>query len=121
MAGTPEILAVNHVIAVVGLSDKPSRPSHEVSDYMKSHGYHIIPVNPNLMTPVLGEQPYPDLESVSEKIDIVNVFRNADLVIPIVESAIGIGAKVIWMQKGIVNYEAAVLGEEAGLIVIMDK
>src|SRR5216683_2961731 len=106
-------------IAVVGLSSNPMRPSHGVAAYLQAAGYRIIPVNPN-ETEVLGEKSYARLEDVPEKIDIVNVFRRAEDVAPVVESAIRIGAKVVWMQSGIENEEAAEKARAAGLVVIED-
>ncbi|HER62505.1 MAG TPA: CoA-binding protein [Desulfobacteraceae bacterium] len=108
------------VIAVVGLSPKPVRPSHQVAQYMLRAGYRIIPVNPG-HAEILGRKCYPDLLSVPEDIDIVNIFRRADLVLPIIRDAITAKAKVIWMQEGIVNEQAAKLAEENGLTVIMDR
>src|SRR5205807_9506467 len=106
-------------MAVVGLSSNPMRPSHGVTEYMQGAGYRIIPVNPN-ETEVLGEKSYARLEDVPGKIDIVNVFRRAEEVPPVVESAIRIGAKAVWMQLGIANEEAAERARAAGLTVIQD-
>jgi predicted CoA-binding protein len=114
-----ELLKKYQTIAVVGLSSNPMRPSFSVTEYMQRVGYRIIPVNPN-ETEVLGEKSYARLEDVPEKIDIVNVFRRAEEVPPVVESAIRIGAKVVWMQLGIENEEAAEKARAAGLIVIED-
>ena len=114
-----ELLRNYKAIAVVGLSSNPMRPSHGVTEYMQGAGYRIIPVNPN-ETEVLGEKSYARLEDVPEKIDIVNVFRRAEEVPPVVESAIRIGAKAIWMQLGIENEEAAEKARAAGLVVIED-
>ena len=114
-----EILKTYKTIAVVGLSSNPMRPSHGVTEYMQGAGYRIIPVNPN-ETEVLGEKSYARLEDVPEKIEIVNVFRRAEEVPPVVESAIRIGAKVVWMQSGIENEEAAERARAAGLAVIED-
>ncbi len=114
-----EILKTYKTIAVVGLSSNPMRPSHGVTEYMQGAGYRIIPVNPN-ETEVLGEKSYARLEDVPEKIDIVNVFRRAEEVPPVVESAIRIGAKVVWMQLGIESDEAAEKARAAGLTVIED-
>lgn len=114
------ILSENSVIAVVGLSPKPTRPSNRVARYMQQAGYRIIPVNPGQFE-ILGQQCYPDLLSIPHKIDIVNIFRRADQVEPVVRDAIAIQAKVIWMQQGIINERAAQLGEENGLIVVMDR
>src|SRR6266446_6191982 len=114
-----KILGESKTIAVVGLSSNPMRPSHGVTEYMQGVGYRIIPVNPN-ETEVLGEKSYARLEDVPEKIDIVNVFRRAEEVPPVVESAIRIGAKVVWMQSGIANEEAAEKARAAGVTVIED-
>src|SRR3981189_2672562 len=112
-----EILKKYKNIAVVGLSSNPTRPSYGVTEYMQSAGYRTIPVNPN-ETEVLGEKSYARLEDVPEKIDIVNVFRRAEEVPPVAESAIRIGAKAVWMQLGIENEEAAEKARAAGLVVI---
>ena len=114
-----ELLKKYKTIAVVGLSSNPMRPSYGVTEYMQSAGYRIIPVNPN-ETEVLGEKSYPWLEDVPEKIDIVNVFRRAEEVPPVVESAIRVGAKAVWMQLGIEHEEAAEKARAAGLVVIED-
>src|SRR5213078_4439783 len=114
-----ELLQKYQTIAVVGLSSNPMRPSYAVTEYMQSAGYRIIPVNPN-ETEVLGEKSYARLEDVSEKIDIVNVFRRAVEVPPVVESAIRIGAKAVWMQLGVENEQAAEKARAAGLVVIED-
>ena len=114
-----EILKKYKTIAVVGLSSNPMRPSFGVTEYMQSAGYRIIPVNPN-ETEVLGEKSYAQLEDVQEKIEIVNVFRRAENVPPVVESAIRIGAKVVWMQLGIENERAAEKARAAGLTVVED-
>jgi len=114
-----EILKKYKTIAVVGLSSNPMRPSFGVTEYMQGVGYRIIPVNPN-ETEVLGEKSYARLEDVPEKIDIVNVFRRAEGVPPVVASAIRIGAKVVWMQLGIENEEAAAKARAAGLVVVED-
>ena len=107
-------------IAVVGLSPKANRPSNQVALYLIEVGYNVIPVNPG-QEEILGRKSYPDLESVSEPIDIVDIFRRSEDVGPIVESAIGVGARVVWMQQGIVNEEAAARARKAGLTVIMDR
>jgi uncharacterized protein len=114
-----EILKAYKTMAVVGLSSNPSRASYGVTEYMQSAGYRIIPVNPN-ETMVLGEKSYARLEDVPEKTEIVDVFRRAEDVPPVVESAIKIGAKVLWMQLGIENAEAGELARAAGLIVVQD-
>lgn len=107
-------------LAVVGLSSKPSRPSHGVAAYMKAHGYRIIPVNPNEKA-VLGEKAYGSLEDVPEPIAVVVIFRRSEFVPGVVESAILRGAKVIWMQEGVVHEEAARRARDAGLEVIQDR
>src|SRR5467141_5098492 len=114
-----ELLKNYKTIAVVGLSSNPMRPSYDVTEYMQAAGYRIIPVNPNERK-VLGEKSYARLEDVPEKIDIVSVFRRAEDVPPVVESAVRIGAKVVWMQSGIENEEAAEKARAAGLVVIED-
>jgi len=114
-----EILGKYKTIAVVGLTSNPARPSYEVTAYMQSAGYRIIPVNPNERE-VLGEKSYARLEDVPEKIEIVDVFRRAEDVPPVVESAIRVGAKVVWMQLGIENAEAAERARVAGLTVVED-
>ncbi|MGB6598835.1 MAG: CoA-binding protein [Candidatus Acidiferrum sp.] len=114
-----EILKKYKTIAVVGLSSNPARPSYEVTEYMQRAGYRIIPVNPNEQE-VLGEKSYACLEDVPEKIEIVDVFRRAEDVTPVVESAIKVGAKVLWMQLGIENAQAAERARAAGLTVVED-
>ncbi len=114
------ILETCRTLAVVGLSSKPTRPSHGVSSYMKSHGYRIIPVNPGEDS-VLGEKSYPTLEDVPETFDAVVIFRRSEFVPGIVESAIHKGAKVIWMQEGIEHEEAANRAREAGLEVVQNR
>ena len=115
-----EILRVGRTIAVVGLSAKRYRPSYGVAEYMQRAGYRIIPVNPH-ETEVLGEKCYPDVESVPEPIDIVDIFRRSEYVPEIVEAAIRKGAKVVWMQEGVIHEEAARRAQEAGLEVVMDR
>ena len=114
------ILERYKTLAVVGLSSKPSRPSHGVSAYMIAHGYRIIPVNPN-ETEVLGEKAYPSLEVVPEPVEVVVIFRRAEYVRDAVASAIRKGAKVIWMQEGVFDQEATLRAQEAGLTVIEDR
>src|SRR5437588_7743306 len=109
-----EILEQCHTIAVVGLSGKRFRPSYGVAEYMQRAGYRIIPVNP-LEPQVLGETSYPDLDSIPESIDIVDIFRRSEFVPEIVEAAIRKGAKVIWMQEGVVHEAAARRATAAGL------
>src|ERR1035437_5461390 len=115
-----EILRVCRTIAVVGLSAKRYRPSYGVPEYMHRAGYRIIPVNPH-ETEILGEKCFPDVESVREPIDIVDIFRRSEFVPEIVEAAIRKGAKASWMQEGVVHEEAARRAREAGLEVVMDR
>jgi predicted CoA-binding protein len=115
-----EILRVGRTIAVVGLSAKRYRPSYGVAEYLQRAGYRVIPVNPH-ETEVLGEKCYPDVESVPEPIDIVDIFRRSEFVPEIVEAAIRKGAKVVWMQEGVIHEEAARRAREAGLEVVMDR
>ena len=107
-------------IAVVGLSSNPLRPSHGVSAYMQTQGYHIIPVNPGIEE-ALGEKSYPSLLEVREKIDIVNVFRRPEFVDEIVDQAIQLGVPAIWMQEEVVNERAAQKARQAGIFVVMDQ
>src|SRR5579862_2771941 len=102
----PELLRSSHTIAVVGLSSNPLRPSNGVSEYMQRAGYRVIPVNPN-ESEILGEKCYARLEDIPDKIDIVDVFRRSEFVPEIVEAAIRIGARAVWMQEGVVHEEAA--------------
>ncbi len=115
-----QILRDSKAIAVVGLSPNPTRPSYGVASYLKDRGYRIIPVNPKAEE-ILGERSYPDLPSITEEVDVVDIFRRPEEVPPVVEEAIRIGAKVVWMQEGIVNEEAATRAREAGLMVVMDR
>lgn len=107
-------------IAVVGLSSSPLRPSHGVSAYMQSHGYRIIPVNPQIRG-ALGEKAYPSLSQVPEKIDIVNIFRRPEFVEEIVDEAIALKVPAIWMQEDVVNERAAQKARDAGIFVVMDR
>ena len=118
----PEILESYKTIAVVGISAKEGRPALYVPDYMRAQGYTIIPVNPTL-TEWQGIKAYPDLKSIpaSEKIEIVNIFRKPEDVPPVVDDAIAVGAKVVWMQSGIVNETAAAKARAAGIEVVMDR
>src|SRR5579872_655314 len=114
------LLQSTHTIAVVGLSDKRWRPSYGVSEYMQRAGYRIIPVNPGV-SEVLGEKSYPRLESIGEPIDMVNIFRRSDQVPEIVEAAIRVKAKAVWMQEGVIHEGAAAKARAAGLTVVMDR
>jgi predicted CoA-binding protein len=114
------VLRSCRTIAVVGLSGRRFRPSYGVAEYLQKAGYRIIPVNPR-ESQILGEKCYPDLESIPDAVDIVDIFRRPEFVPDIVEAAIRIGAKAIWMQEGVVHEEAARRAEAAGLVVIMDR
>jgi len=114
-----EILSSAKTVASVGLSGNQQRPSYGVGLFLMTHGYRVIPVNPTI-DEFMGEKAYPDLTSVPEKIDVVQIFRRPDDIPPIVDEAIKVGAKAIWMQEGIVNEEAAQKAREAGLQVVMD-
>ena len=114
------ILTENNVLAVVGLSANESRPSFFAAKYMQDHGYKIIPVNPRY-DQILGNTCYPDLESIPEPVDIVDVFQRPDRVMPLAESAVAIKAKVLWMQLGVVNQEAEQVARTGGLEVIMNR
>ena len=114
------LLTQSSTIAVVGLSPKPDRPSHRVAAYLQSQGYRIIPINPNA-TEVLGEHSYPDLRSVPDPIDLVDIFRRSEEVPPVVEDAIAVGAKAVWMQDGVINEAAAAQARAAGLPVVMNN
>jgi predicted CoA-binding protein len=123
---TPEerkrILEAAKVIAVVGLSDNPWRPSHSVSEYMQDAGYRIIPVNPNRVgKTILGEPVYASLADIPEPVDIVDVFRPAQVTPKIAAEAVAIRAKALWLQLGIANEEAARIAREGGLAVVMDR
>ncbi|MBI4340078.1 MAG: CoA-binding protein [Chloroflexi bacterium] len=113
-------LTQSKVIAVVGLSPNPDRDSHRVAKYLQSVGYKIIPVNPTV-DEVLGEKSYPDLKSVPTAIDMVDIFRRSELVGPVVDEAIEVKAKFVWMQDGVVNEESAEKARAAGIPVIMNN
>jgi uncharacterized protein len=115
-----EILKTCRTIAVVGLSGNPERASNHVASYLKEKGFKVIPVNPSEKT-ILGDVCYPDLVSVPEKIDVVDIFRKSEDVPPIVKDAIKCGAKAVWMQEGVVNEPAAAEARLAGLKVVMNK
>jgi predicted CoA-binding protein len=115
-----DLLSNTHTIAVVGLSSSRFRASYGVSQYMQSAGYRIIPVNPNERE-VLGEKAYARLEDVPEKIDVVDVFRRSEFVPEIVDAAIRVGARAIWMQEGVADEAAAQRARDAGLFVVMDS
>ena len=116
-----QLLEGSRNVAVVGLSDRPHRTSHGVARALQGFGYRIFPVNPNLTGPVLGEKPYASVEEIPEQVDIVNVFRRSELTPPVARDAVAAGAKVLWLQLGVVNEEAARYAEEYGLTVVMDR
>jgi len=120
MSNIAEILRSSKTIAVVGLSANPMRVSNGVTEYMQRAGYRIIPVNPNERD-VLGEKSYARLEDVPDKVDIVNVFRRSEFVADVVDAAVKIGAKTVWMQEGVVDDDAANRARAAGMNVVMDK
>jgi predicted CoA-binding protein len=114
-----EILKRFHTVALVGLSSNKDRPSYGVAQYLKKQGYKVVPVNPN-EEKILGLACYPSLSSLTEPVEIVDIFRSPDQVMEVVEEAIKIGAKVVWMQEGVMNAQAAMRARDAGLEVIMD-
>ena len=114
------ILKENHVIAMVGLSANWYRPSYFAAKYMLDHGYRVIPVNPSYQE-VLGQKCYPALRDIPEKVDIVDCFRKSEEIMPLAEDAIAIGAKVLWMQIGVINEAAAEKARKAGLDVVMNR
>jgi len=120
MSAEEEILKDSQVIAVVGLSANPDRASYGVASYLKENGYRVIPVNPR-EEEVLGEICYPDLSSIPEPVDVVDIFRRPEDVPAIVQEAIKIGARTVWMQKEVINEEAAAQARQAGLRVVMDR
>lgn len=122
-ADMADLLRSTRTIAVVGLSDNPSRPSHGVAKYLKDVGYRVIPINPGLEE-LWGEKSFPDLTSMKKAgidAELVDIFRRPDAVKPIAQEAVEIGASSIWLQEGVVNEEAAQLAKDAGLRVVMDR
>jgi len=115
-----EILGQARTIAVVGMSSSPGKTSFRVAAYLKHAGYHVIPVNP-YSDAILGTTSYPDLEAIPDPVDIVQIFRPSETVMPIVEQAVRIKAKVVWMQLGITNEAAAEIARAAGIKVVMDR
>lgn len=116
-----EVLVESRTIAVVGLSDNPERDSNGVARYLQRYGYTIVPVNPRLSGPVLGAQPYATLYDLPMPVDVVQIFRRPDQILPIVEAAIAISARVVWFQLGVINTEAVRRADEAGLKVVLDR
>jgi predicted CoA-binding protein len=115
-----KILQNSKTIAIVGLSDNPERDSYKVAAYLKEHGYAVIPVNPT-RPEILGETSYPDLASIPSPVDIVDIFRKVDAIPGIVDEAIRIGAKVVWMQLGLAHNESARKATAAGLTAVQSK
>jgi uncharacterized protein len=115
-----EILTSCKTIAIVGISSDEERPSHIIGKYLMKQGYRVIPVNPK-ETSVLGESCYPDLKAIPERVDLVNIFRRSEDVAPIVDQAIEIGARAVWMQEGIKNEQSAKKARQAGLKVVQDR
>jgi predicted CoA-binding protein len=115
-----QLLQETKTIAVVGLSNKPDRPSYGVTKYMQAHGYKIIPVNPSC-SEILGETCYPDLSSIPIPVDMVNVFRKSEDCLEVAHEAVKIGAKFLWLQMGVINQEALDYVSSHGLTGIMDK
>ena len=115
-----QILKTIRKVASVGVSSNEEKPSYWIFNYLKEHGYQMLPVNPTAAE-ILGQKTYPDLASIPQSIDVVQVFRKSEDVPPVVEQAIKVGAKIVWMQKGIINEEAARMAESAGLKVVMDR
>ena len=117
-----DILVTHRSIAMVGASANPSRPSYYAMKYLKIKGFRVIPVNPGQAgKEILGEKVYASLAEIAEPVDIVDIFRNSEATLPITQEAIGMGAKVVWMQIGVRNDEAAKLAEQAGLKVVMNR
>ena len=116
-----DLLHRARTVAVVGLSDKPYRTSHAIAGALQGFGFKILPVNPNLDGPVLGEEPYESVQDIPATVDIVDVFRRSEMVMPVAEDAVAAGAKVLWMQSGVINEEAAAYAAEHGLTVVMDR
>ena len=116
-----DLLEGARTVAVVGLSDRPYRTSHAIARALRGFGFRIFPVNPNLPGPVLGEGPYAKIEEIPEPIDIVDVFRSSEKVMPVAQDAVAAGAKALWMQSGVINEQAAAYVQEHGLIVVMDR
>jgi len=114
-----ELLVNTKTIAMIGASSNPERTSHGIMKKLQSVGYRVIPVNPN-ETEILGEKCYNSLQDIPDKIDLVNVFRKAETTVPIASEAIGIHAKVLWLQLGIINEETAAIAKQGGLTVVMD-
>ncbi|HEU5089378.1 MAG TPA: CoA-binding protein [Roseiflexaceae bacterium] len=116
-----QVLQKAVTVAIVGMSDRPERDSHAVARFLQRNGYRIVPVNPNLQGPVLGEQPYASLRDVPFHVDIVDIFRSSEFVPDVVEDALAINADVAWMPLGVIHQRAAMRAQAAGLGVVMDR
>jgi len=115
-----KVLSENHVIAIIGLSDKQHRPSYFVGKYLMEHGFKVVPVNP-VKKEILGQKCYPSLEEIPFQVDMVDCFRRSELIPPLAHSAVAIGAKCLWMQLSVVSEEAKAIAEAGGLDVVMDR
>ena len=120
-AGIRDLLRGARTVAVVGLSDKPYRTSHAIARALQGFRFRIFPVNPNLRGTVLGEQPYDTVEDIPETVDLVDVFRRSEKVMPVAKDAVAAGARALWMQSGVVNEEAAAFARDHGLVVVTDR
>jgi len=116
-----DLLRRTRTVAVVGLSDRPYRTSHAIAVALQGYGYKIFPVNPNLRDSVLGEEPYERVADIPARVDIVDVFRRSEKVMPVAKDAVAAGAKVLWLQSGVINEEAAAYATQHGLTVVMDR
>jgi predicted CoA-binding protein len=116
-----DLLDRARTVAVVGLSDRPYRTSHAIAAALQGYGYKIFPVNPKLKGPVLGEEPYESVAGIPTTVDIVDVFRRSEKVMPVARDAVAASAKVLWLQSGVINEEAAAYATEHGLTVVMDR
>jgi len=115
-----EVLSIPRTIAVVGCSPNPDRDSHRIAMLLQRKGHRVIPVNPG-QREILGEKCYGSLEEIPERIDIVDIFRRSEEVAPIVDQAVKVGARIVWMQLGVIDEQAAAKAQQAGLIVVMDR
>ena len=120
MSDIDKVLESCKTVAILGLSPRPERDSNGVAAYIQEKGYRIIPVNPSA-SEILGEKCYPDLASIPEPVDVVDIFRRSEEVPAIVADAIKIGARAVWMQKGVVSEDGASAARDAGLMVVMDE
>jgi predicted CoA-binding protein len=115
-----EVLATPQTVAVVGCSPNPARDSHRIAKLLKAKGHRVIPVNPGHQE-ILDEKCYASLRDIPEKVDMVDIFRRSEQVAPIIDQAIATGAKIVWMQLGVIDERAAAKAQQAGLIVVMDR